>query len=246
MVEDFFVKTGIPGVDKIAGGGFTPGSVVTLSGTPGVGKTIFCLQYIYNGAKNGEPGAFISTEETADMIRYHVKCLGWKGWDELEKKGLIKVLQPDILKPGPSVRPASFEGLMEQISELDVKRFAFDSMNTIKLFFGDERGVRTNIFHFISHIKNMGMTSLITSESPEPYPNMYFGPEYFLSDGVMILFFSRLGSSMERCFWFMKMRGQNLMTDIYPMTIDTDGIKVYPGKKPFSLERAVIPQGQFR
>jgi hypothetical protein len=51
---------------------------------------------------------------------------------------------------------------------------------------------------------------------------------------------------MERCFWFMKMRGQNLMTDIYPMTIDNEGVKVYPNKKPFSLERAVIPKGQFR
>ena len=246
MAEDYFVKTGISGVDKIAGGGFTPGSVVTLSGTPGVGKTIFCLQYIYNGAKNGEPGAFISTEETADMIRYHVKCLGWPGWEELEKKGLIKVMQPEILTVGPSTRPVSFSALLEQISELEVKRFGFDSMNTIKMFFGDEKGVRTNVFHFINHIKKLGLTSIITTESEESFPKLYFGPEYFLSDGVIILFFSRLGASMERCFWFMKMRGQNLMTDIYPMTIDNTGTKVFPNKKPFSLERALIPKTQFK
>jgi len=247
MADDFMVKTGIPGLDKICGGGFTKGSVVTVAGTPGVGKTLFSLQYIYKGALDyGEPGLFMSTEETPEMIRYHAKCLGWDDWDKLEKEGLVTVIQPGIMSQAHMTSAPSFTGLLEDISRYKVQRFAFDSWNTLKMFFGDEKGVRVNVFRLINHIKSMGLTSIITTETNEAFPRVYFGPEFFLSDGVIIMFFSQSGASMERCLWCMKMRGQNLMTDIFPMSLDNTGVKVFPGKKPFSLERAVIPETQFR
>jgi circadian clock protein KaiC len=211
MAENYLVKTGIDGVDKICGGGFTPGSVVTVAGTPGVGKTIFSLQYIYNGALNyGEPGLFMSTEETPEMIRYHTKVLGWNEWERLEKEGLITVIQPGIMTGAHTGTAPSFTGLLDDISRHKVKRFAFDSWNTLKMFFGDEKGVRVNVFRLINHIKKMGMTSILTTESPEAFPRVVFSPEFFLSDGVILMFFSQSGASMERCFWFMKMRGQHL------------------------------------
>ena len=48
MVER--VKTGIPGLDDLIGGGFPKESTILLSGVAGAGKTIFCLQFIFNGA----------------------------------------------------------------------------------------------------------------------------------------------------------------------------------------------------
>lgn len=247
MADGVMVKTGIAGVDKISGGGFTRGSVVTVAGTPGVGKTIFSLQYIYNGALDyGESGLFMSTEETPDMIRWHTKCLGWTEWERLEKEGLIKVIQPGIMSQAHTTGAPSFTSLLDDISQHNVKRFAFDSWNTLKMFFGDEKGVRVNVFRLIHHIKSLGFTSILTTESLEAFPKVYFGPEFFLSDGVILMFFSQSGASMERCFWFMKMRGQNLMTDIFPMSVDGTGVKVFPGKKPFSLERTVIPKSQFK
>jgi KaiC/GvpD/RAD55 family RecA-like ATPase len=247
MAEDFMVKTGIPGVDKVCGGGLTRGSVVTVAGTPGVGKSIFSLQYIYQGAlEYGESGLFMSTEETPEMIRWHTKVLGWSEWERLEKEGLIKIVQPGIMSRAHTSSAPSFTALLDEISQHKVKRFAFDSWNTLKMFFGDERGVRVNVFRLINHIKSMGMTCLLTTETPEAFPKVYFGPEFFLSDGVILMFFSQSGASMERCFWFMKMRGQQLMTDIFPMSLDNTGVKIYPGKKPFSLERTVIPKSQFK
>ncbi|MFQ6055149.1 MAG: ATPase domain-containing protein, partial [Methanosarcinales archaeon] len=43
------VPTGIQGFDELCGGGLVRNRTYLISGTSGSGKTIFALQYIYNG-----------------------------------------------------------------------------------------------------------------------------------------------------------------------------------------------------
>jgi KaiC/GvpD/RAD55 family RecA-like ATPase len=54
------VSSGVPGLDPLLGGGFLPGSFTLVSGSSGTGKTILAFQFVYAGAKEGEPGVFIS------------------------------------------------------------------------------------------------------------------------------------------------------------------------------------------
>ena len=57
MVE--LTKTGIPGVDEMIGGGIPRASVVIVSGSPGIGKSNFALQFIYEGiTKYNEPDVY--------------------------------------------------------------------------------------------------------------------------------------------------------------------------------------------
>ncbi len=58
------VPTGIKGFDNLVEGGLPLGSTVLVSGSPGTGKTILGLEYIYRGANDfGETGMFISFEQ---------------------------------------------------------------------------------------------------------------------------------------------------------------------------------------
>ena len=50
------VKTGVSGFDELVEGGIPKGFNVLITGLPGTGKTIFGLQYLYTGLKNGENG----------------------------------------------------------------------------------------------------------------------------------------------------------------------------------------------
>src|SRR3989338_5665452 len=71
------IKTGIPGLDSITGGGLIKNSVNLLCGGTGTGKTIFSLQYILNGAKQyNERGFYISFEETEDDLKSDIEGLG--------------------------------------------------------------------------------------------------------------------------------------------------------------------------
>ncbi|TLZ95898.1 MAG: circadian clock protein KaiC, partial [Methanobacteriota archaeon] len=43
--------TGLPELDGMLEGGFLTGSLITLTGRPGTGKTIFGSHFLYHGAK---------------------------------------------------------------------------------------------------------------------------------------------------------------------------------------------------
>jgi KaiC/GvpD/RAD55 family RecA-like ATPase len=84
------ISTGIPGLDDLIQGGVPKGSTILISGGPGTGKTILCLNYVYQGALNGEPGIYITLEEGAENISWNMESFGWD-IGSLQEKGLINI-----------------------------------------------------------------------------------------------------------------------------------------------------------
>ncbi len=85
------IKSGIHGLDKLLGGGFHSNSVVVVVGTSGTGKTIFSLQSLLEGLKNGKNAIYISFEFTAkDVIRL-AKSLGWDEIEEFIDNGMLEI-----------------------------------------------------------------------------------------------------------------------------------------------------------
>jgi len=96
MVELKRVKTGIPGVDEMLGGGIIQNSVVIVSGSPGIGKSNFAMQYIVNGAtKYNEPGIYLTVEDTPENVKNYGAAFGWD-IDKLEKEGKIAIVAQPI------------------------------------------------------------------------------------------------------------------------------------------------------
>ncbi|MEM1921723.1 MAG: ATPase domain-containing protein, partial [Desulfurococcaceae archaeon] len=89
MVER--VKTNIKGFDDIVNGGIPKRSVVLLSGGPGTGKSIFGMQYLWNGLQMGEPGLYIALEEHHAQIRINMKQFGWDV-KQYEQQGVFAIV----------------------------------------------------------------------------------------------------------------------------------------------------------
>src|SRR3989337_1914361 len=69
--------TGIQGLDEITGGGLPRGRPTLICGGPGVGKTILAMEFLINGARQfGEPGVFLSFEETVEDLTLNFASLG--------------------------------------------------------------------------------------------------------------------------------------------------------------------------
>lgn len=47
------IRSGIPGFDELIDGGFHRGTVNTVTGSSGTGKTVFASQFIHYGLKTG-------------------------------------------------------------------------------------------------------------------------------------------------------------------------------------------------
>lgn len=70
------VKTGFAELDRVLGGGIVPGSVILISGDPGIGKSTLLLQALASLACKSVETVYISGEESVDQVRLRAQRLG--------------------------------------------------------------------------------------------------------------------------------------------------------------------------
>jgi hypothetical protein len=69
--------TGIQGLDELTGGGLPKGRPTLLCGSSGCGKTLLAMEFLVRGAVDcGEPGVFMSFEETPGELATNFASLG--------------------------------------------------------------------------------------------------------------------------------------------------------------------------
>ncbi|WP_019931621.1 DNA repair protein RadA [Nocardia sp. BMG111209] len=70
-------QTGVPELDRVLGGGIVAGSVVLLSGEPGVGKSTLLLEVAHQWARRHEERAlYVTAEESAGQVRLRADRTG--------------------------------------------------------------------------------------------------------------------------------------------------------------------------
>ena len=124
-------STGIPGFDDLVEGGFPQGSMVLLTGSPGTGKTIFGLQYLYNGAMKGESGIYVCIESTPQALKIQAARFGMD-FDKLEKEGKVIFYQV----PKDSRKFSIFKKIDDDSRKINAKRLVFDSLATLNILLG--------------------------------------------------------------------------------------------------------------
>lgn len=70
------IQTGITELDRVAGGGFVPGTGVLIGGDPGIGKSTLLLQALASLARKGERVIYVSGEEAIAQVRLRAQRLG--------------------------------------------------------------------------------------------------------------------------------------------------------------------------
>lgn len=226
------VKTGIPGVDSLIEGGIPKGSVALVSGGCGSGKTIFGLQFLVNGAEQGEPGVYVSFEEEPESIRETARGFGWD-IEKLEKQKKLVILFKDPYEIKDFSESLSGE-LYYTLKDLHAKRVVVDSITYFGTTVKDEHEVRKNIAVLTRRLKGMGCTTLLISEVPEGDPGVgRFGMEEFIADGVINLHNFLIKDMRQRAIEVLKMRKTNHDTFLHPFKITRKGIVVYADEQVF-------------
>ena len=84
------LPTGIEGFDDICQGGLPIGRSTLISGTSGTGKTVFSLNFLYNGIRQyNEPGIFVTFEESPLDILRNAASFGWNLQELVEQDKLF-------------------------------------------------------------------------------------------------------------------------------------------------------------
>ena len=117
------IKTGIKGFDEIVEGGIPAGFNVLLTGSPGTGKTIFGLQYLYDGALNGENGIYISLDSSEKRLKEQAKQFGWD-FDNITGDGHVFFIEV----PVDRVKINLVEMIEDAVKQTNAKRLVFDNL----------------------------------------------------------------------------------------------------------------------
>ncbi len=221
------LKTGIPGMDKILGGGIPQAQLALITGTSGTGKTTFCTQFIYEGIRKfKEKGVYLSFEEPAEAIKENVKEFGWD-LASLEKSGDFAFIKYD-----PYHIEEVFDILESKVREVKAKRVVVDSISALGLHVKDDSELRKMIFDLSMILRKLGCTSLLVSEIvPGTRGISRYGVEEFVTDSVVVLYYERIQSAFSRAIQVWKVRGSNHSEKLHPYRITGKGIEVYPDEE---------------
>ena len=220
--------SGVPGLDELMDGGIPKGSLIVVSGDPGSGKTVLCMEYLYRGAESyNEPGIFISLEEEADEI---IGMASYFGWDLKAQiaKGLLQI---------ETIELYDFDKLKNTIETLTekvkAKRVVIDPGVIFRLYFEKELDARKRILSLGKMLKKLGVTSVITNEIAVDSGSSLFGLEEYVADGVILLYHTKLKERFIRGIGILKMRNSRISETLHPVKIDRDGLHVLAGQELF-------------
>ncbi|MBN2126844.1 MAG: AAA family ATPase [Candidatus Diapherotrites archaeon] len=215
------LQSGIAGLDELLDGGIPQGNLVVLSGDPGSGKTVFCWQFLYEGAtKYNEPGVYISLEESESTIIAGAKEFGWD-LQKLINEKKMKVVVVELY---------DFERLKNLIEDtirsINAKRVVIDPGVIFRLFFERELDARKRIVALGKMLKEIECTTIITNEISLDKQSSLYGLEEYVADGVILLYHTKIGSHFIRSIGILKMRNTKISEKLKPIIISKTGVSV--------------------
>src|ERR1041385_8879180 len=139
VVGDSRCTTGVDRLDGILGGGFPRGNTVLVAGASGMGKTTLAFQFLCEGARLGEPSAFISVTEPTSMLKRNLANYSFFRPEYVDSGKLVLLdLRAIAVRMGFKVgvfEPSEYFALVETVQmlcrELGIKRLVIDSVTAI-------------------------------------------------------------------------------------------------------------------
>jgi circadian clock protein KaiC len=224
--------TGIQGLDEITGGGLPRGRPTLVCGGTGCGKTLLAMEFLIRGATEfGEPGVFLTFEETAEELAQNVRSLGFDLEDLAEQDKLlvdfVHVERSEIEETGEYDLEGLFIRLGHAIDSLRAKRVVLDTLETLFGGLSNTAILRSELRRLFRWLKDKGVTAIITGERGDGTLTRH-GLEEYVSDCVIVLDHRITEQLSTRRLRIVKYRGTSHGTNEYPFLIDATGISVMP------------------
>ena len=227
------VKTGVKNFDSLIEGGFKQYSTNLLVGRGGSGKSIFTIQFLIQGIKEGEKCLFISFEERKSEFYDHMKALGFD-LESYEKQGKFFFLEysPQKVKTMLDEGGGSIESLV--LNE-KINRVVIDSASSLMLLYSEDLEKKEVAFGLSKILKGWNCTTLLTYEENltfERDTSRIFDLE---ADSIILFYFLREKNKRIRSLEIMKMRGTKHSLDLHHFLIEKGVINVT--KKPLQKNK---------
>jgi len=219
------VTTGVPGLDRVLGGGLPAGGLYILQGTPGAGKTTLANQLAFAHAKAPGAGTVVYLTLLAEsherllanlrtMTFFDEHALGSRiayvsAFSVLESKGLdglLELLRRELRRRGARILVLDGLGAIEDSakSPREVKRF----VQAVQV----QAGL-------------LGFTGVLVTSVPTKLGTR---SEHTMVDGIIELSDKTFGNVAVRQLEVKKLRGSAYHRGLHTFSITDDGVQVFP------------------
>ena len=229
------VPTGIPGVDRVSGGGLPMGRNALVHGVAGSGKTVFATQFLVEGVRQfGQPGVYVTLGEPVADLKRNGESLGWDlgrweregswRWVDVSPATEAEVVTGEFDFSGLATR------IVTAIQEIGAKRLVIDSISAAFTRYPDVTAVRWALHALLATLAETGVTAVLTIEgNPSEQDALYVHMGEHATDSIIRMEYGLAGESRRRSLEVVKVRGGGHRTGPYPFTIrPVQGIVAIP------------------
>ncbi|MGD0474273.1 MAG: circadian clock protein KaiC, partial [Candidatus Velthaea sp.] len=225
-------RTGIVGLDEITEGGFPGGRPTLVCGKAGCGKTIMAMEFLVRGITEfGEPGVFMSFEESDEELRLNVASMGFDLQALCARKKLfmdhVRVERSEIEETGEYDLEGLFIRLQHAIDTVGAKRVVLDTIESLFSGFANANIVRAELRRLFRWLKAKAVSAVITAETGDGTLTRH-GIEEYVADCVILLDHRVEDQTSIRRLRVVKYRGSVHGTNEYPFLIGKTGLSVLP------------------
>jgi circadian clock protein KaiC len=236
------LRTGIPDLDVVLGGGLLTGSLVVVWGGAGAGKTILAQQICFANAQPDRKAIYYTTlsEPHAKLVR-HLEPFTFFDAGALDDRiEFIDVTGLAHEQPGNGLAPVVDE-IVRSTFETRPAVVVIDSSRALHEL-GDEDGFREVVYELASRVGHTDTVLMLVGEYTAE--EMARAPECAVADGIVELENERHGPVSRRWLRVLKMRGANHLEGVHSFRIGPGGLEVFPRLETTTPDRSASPQGR--
>ncbi|MDP9007812.1 MAG: AAA family ATPase [Pseudomonadota bacterium] len=212
------VTTGVPGLDKMLGGGLPSGYSMLVAGPSGSGKTILATAFLAEGVRRGESGVIVAFEQTPSQSRTRTI-------DDMVRAGQVGLINTRSLDLSID---EIVQHLVNLIHKMKATRVVIDSLSGFELAVAPtfREDFRESLFRMVAVLSGLGVTVLMTSELEDRYTDLRFSPygSAFLTDAIIVERYIEIESRLKRVMAVVKVRGSAHSNELRLFEITDAGI----------------------
>ncbi|KAA3515842.1 MULTISPECIES: ATPase domain-containing protein [Agrobacterium] len=225
--------TGVEGLDDILSGGLSRRHVFLLEGSPGTGKTTISLQFLIEGAVNGERCLYVSLSESESELRDSAASHNMTLNDNIE---IFELVPPESLLDADQQQSLLYSSDLElgettklifsAFERVKPDRVVIDSLSEIRLLAQSSLRYRRQILALKHYFSKSGATVLLLDDLTA---DVLDKTVHSVVHGVIHLeeLSPNYGSERRRVR-ILKYRGQAYRGGYHDFVIRTGGVAVFP------------------
>lgn len=219
------LKSGLPALDSLLGGGLEEGTSTLIVGPPGTGKSSLAAQFAASVNKSGGKAAMFLFEESASNLLHRADALNMRLRDSVDRGDLtIQQIDPGELTPG------QFASAVCAAADTGAKVVIIDSLNGYMNAVPDERFLVTHMHELLTYLGQKGVvTILVGVQQGMLAGNLSSAMDAsYLADNVLMLRYFEDNGEIRQAISVFKKRGSVHERTIRSFSMSPTGIAVGP------------------